>query len=162
MTEPAKAEIGAPAPDFTLPADGARTVALRDLRDKAVVLYLYPKDDTSGCTKEACALRDVDPEMQALDARTWGISILGSRSKAAFKAKYGLPFTLLADEDHLVAERYGAWVQKTNYGRTYWGVQRASFLVDPSGRLARVWPKVDPERHAAEVLAALSEARVTT
>jgi peroxiredoxin Q/BCP len=124
-----------------------------------VLLFFYPKDDTPGCTREACALRDADPEMQAMDARTWGISILGSGSKAAFKAKYGLPFTLLADEDHRVAEAYGAWSQKTNYGKTYWGVQRASFLVDPSGRLARVWPTVDPDSHAADVLAALAETR---
>lgn len=153
---------GDEAPDFTLPDDTGHPRTLSAERGHWVLLFFYPKDDTSGCTKEACALRDADPEMRALDARTWGISILGSGSKAAFKAKYGLPFTLLADEDHAVAERYGVWVQKSNYGKTYWGVQRASFLVDPSGRLARVWPKVDPERHAAEVLAALSEARVPT
>ncbi len=152
-------QVGDEAPDFTLTDDTGQPQTLSEQRGHWVLLFFYPKDDTPGCTREACALRDADPEMQAMDARTWGISILGSGSKAAFKAKYGLPFSLLADEDHRVAEAYGAWSQKTNYGKTYWGVQRASFLVDPSGRLARVWPKVDPDSHAADVLAALSEAR---
>jgi len=152
-------QVGAVAPQFTLTDQRGEPWSLREHRGSPLVLYFYPKDDTPGCTREACALRDADPELQAMDARTWGISILGSGSKAAFKAKYGLPFTLLADEDHRVAEAYGAWSQKTNYGKTYWGVQRASFLVDPSGRLARVWPKVDPDSHAADVLAALAETR---
>jgi len=152
-------QVGDEAPDFTLTDDTGQPRTLSEQRGHWVLLFFYPKDDTPGCTREACALRDADPEMQAMDARTWGISILGSGSKAAFKAKYGLPFTLLADEDHRVAEAYGAWSQKTNYGKTYWGVQRASFLVDPSGRLARVWPKVDPDSHAADVLAALTETR---
>ena len=152
-------QVGEEAPDFTLTDDTGQPRTLSEQRGHWVLLFFYPKDDTPGCTREACALRDADPEMQAMDARTWGISILGSGSKAAFKAKYGLPFTLLADEDHRVAEAYGAWSQKTNYGKTYWGVQRASFLVDPSGRLARVWPKVDPDSHAADVLAALAETR---
>jgi peroxiredoxin Q/BCP len=151
--------VGDEAPDFTLTDDTGRPRTLSEQRGHWVLLFFYPKDDTPGCTREACALRDADPEMRAMDARTWGISILSSGSKAAFKAKYGLPFTLLADEDHRVAEAYGAWSQKTNYGKTYWGVQRASFLVDPSGRLARVWPKVDPDSHAADVLAALGETR---
>ena len=151
--------VGDEAPDFTLTDDTGQPRTLSEQRGHWVLLFFYPKDDTPGCTREACALRDADPEMQAMGARTWGISILGSGSKAAFKAKYGLPFTLLADEDHRVAEAYGAWSQKTNYGKTYWGVQRASFLVDPSGRLARVWPKVDPDSHAADVLAALAEPR---
>ena len=151
--------VGDEAPDFTLTDDTGQPRTLSEQRGHWVLLFFYPKDDTPGCTREACALRDADPEMQAMDARTWGISILGSGSKAAFKARYGLPFTLLADEDHRVAEAYGAWSQKTNYGKTYWGVQRASFLVDPSGRLARVWPTVDPDSHAADVLAALAETR---
>ncbi len=155
-------QAGDDAPDFTLPDDTGRPRTLSEQRGHWVLLFFYPKDDTPGCTKEACALRDADPEIQAMDARTWGISILGSGSKAAFKAKYGLPFTLLADEDHRVAETYGAWVQKTNQGKTYWGVQRASFLVDPSGRLMRVWPKVDPAAHAGEVLTALAESRAVT
>jgi len=152
-------QVGDEAPDFTLTDDTGQPRTLSEQRGHWVLLFFYPKDDTPGCTREACELRDADAEMQAMDARTWGISILGSGSKAAFKAKYGLPFTLLADEDHRVAEAYGAWSQKTNQGKTYWGVQRASFLVDPSGRLARVWPKVDPDSHAADVLAALAEAR---
>ena len=152
-------QVGDEAPHFTLTDDTGQPRTLSEQRGHWVLLFFYPKDDTPGCTREACALRDADPEMQAMDARTWGISILGSGSKAAFKAKYGLPFTLLADEDHRVAEAYGAWSQKTNQGKTYWGVQRASFLVDPSGRLARVWPTVDPDSHAADVLAALAETR---
>lgn len=151
--------VGDEAPDFTLPDDTGRARRLSEERGHWVLLFFYPKDDTPGCTREACALRDADPEIRALDARTWGISILGSGSKAAFKAKYGLPFTLLADEDHKVAEAYGVWVQKTDYGKSYWGVGRASFLVDPTGRLARVWAKVDPDKHAEEVLDALAEAR---
>lgn len=155
-------QVGDDAPDFTLPDDTGQPRTLSEQRGHWVLLFFYPKDDTPGCTREACALRDADAEIQAMDASTWGISILGSGSKAAFKAKYGLPFTLLADEDHRVGEAYGVWTQKTNYGKTYWGIQRASFLVDPSGRLARVWPKVDPDAHAAEVLAALAEARTDT
>jgi len=150
---------GQPAPEIELPDDDGRTARLSDVRGRWVVLYFYPKDDTPGCTAQACEFRDADAQFRAQNAEVWGVSILGSGSKAAFKAKYGLPFTLLADEDHRVAEAYGAWSQKTNYGKTYWGVQRASFLVDPSGRLARVWPKVDPDSHAADVLAALAETR---
>jgi peroxiredoxin Q/BCP len=123
------------------------------------VLYFYPKDDTPGCTTESCEFRDAHAGYQAEDAEIWGISILGSGSKAAFKAKFGLPFTLIADEEHQVAERYGVWVEKQNYGKTYMGIARATFLIDPQGRIARTWDKVKPEGHAEQVLAAIREAR---
>jgi thioredoxin-dependent peroxiredoxin len=149
--------IGEPAPDFELPDDQGQPQRLSDQRGRWVVLYFYPKDDTPGCTAEACSFRDVNDEILQRNARVWGISILDSRSKADFKSKHNLPFTLLADEDHSVAEKYGVWVQKSNYGRTYWGVQRATFLIDPEGVVQRVWPTVKPEQHAAEVLAAMDE-----
>jgi peroxiredoxin Q/BCP len=123
------------------------------------VLYFYPKDDTPGCTTESCQFRDAYETYRATGAEIWGISILGAGSKAAFKAKFGLPFTLLADEAHQVAERYGTWVEKESYGRRSWGVQRSTFLIDPEGRIARVWPKVKADGHADEVLAALQEVR---
>ena len=149
--------LGDEAPDFQLSDDTGQPRRLSDERGHWVVLYFYPKDDTPGCTREACAFRDADERIRAEGAVVWGVSVLGSGSKAAFKAKFGLPFTLLADEDHAVAERYGVWVEKKNYGKTYWGIQRATFLVDPNGRVARVWPRVDPDEHPEQVLAALGE-----
>jgi peroxiredoxin Q/BCP len=151
--------VGADAPDVVLPDDSGAKRRLADARGKWVILYFYPKDDTPGCTTEACEFRDANSDIEARDAEVWGVSVLGSGSKDAFKRKFGLPFTLLADEDHMVAERYGTWVEKENYGRKYWGIQRATFLIDPDGRIARVWPKVKPEGHAAQVLSALDEER---
>ncbi len=151
IVEPMPA-VGDKAPEFTLPDDTGTLRRLSDERGHWLVLYFYPKDDTPGCTTEACQFRDADAGYRELGAVVWGISILGSGSKAAFKAKFGLPFTLIADADHAVAARYGTWVEKNRYGRTYWGVQRATFLVDPEGRIAKVWPSVKPEGHAAEVL----------
>lgn len=151
-------QVGDQAPDITLPDDIGTERRLSDERGKWVVLYFYPTDDTPGCTTEACEFRDANADINARDAEVWGVSVLSTASKAAFKAKFGLPFVLLADEDHAVAERYGTWVEKNNYGRTYWGVQRSTFLVDPDGRVARSWPKVKPVGHAAEVLDALDEA----
>ena len=155
---PAEGSMG---PDFELPDDTGVTRRLSDRRGTWTVLYFYPKDDTPGCTTQACEFRDANAQMGERDAEVWGVSVLDSGSKAAFKAKFGLPFVLLADEDHSVAERYGVWVEKQNYGRSYMGIQRATFLVDPDGRIARIWPKVKPEGHAAQVIAALDEARVT-
>ena len=152
-------EVGQPAPEVALPDDTGRDRRLSDERGKWVVLYFYPKDDTPGCTTEACEFRDANDQMSARDAEVWGVSVLGSGSKAAFKRKFGLPFSLLADERHEVAEQYGTWVQKENYGRTYWGVKRSTFLVDPEGRIARSWPTVKAAGHAAVVLAALDEER---
>ena len=154
-TTPLRPAVGDPAPDFTLPDDTGAQRSLSAERGHWLVLYFYPKDDTPGCTTESCQFRDAYEEYQRTGAEVWGISVLGSGSKAAFKAKFGLPFTLVADEDHQVAERYGVWVDKQNYGRTYKGIERATFLIDPQGRVARVWSKVTPEGHADEVLETL-------
>jgi peroxiredoxin Q/BCP len=148
---------GQAAPDFELPDDTGTPRRLSDQRGKWIVLYFYPKDNTPGCTVEACEFRDANDQILARGAEVWGVSVLGSGSKEAFKRKFELPFVLLADEQHSVAETYGTWVEKENYGRRYWGVQRATFLVDPDGRIARVWPKVKPEGHADQILAALDE-----
>ncbi len=159
LKEPTLAQVGRQAPEIVLPDDTGTPRRLSDQRGKWVVLYFYPKDDTPGCTVEACEFRDADQEMHARGAEVWGVSVLGSGSKAAFKRKFGLPFTLLADEDHAVAQEYGTWVEKRNYGRSYWGIARTTFLVDPTGRIAHVWTGVKALGHAAEVLAALDAAR---
>ena len=148
---------GAAAPDFTLYDDTGAERHLSDRRGQWTVVYFYPKDDTAGCTMEACEFRDANAEYGIRNAEIWGVSVLGTGSKARFKAKFGLPFVLLADEDHAIAERYGAWVEKVNYGKTYMGIQRATFLVDPEGRVARRWPRVKPEGHAQQVLDAIDE-----
>ena len=162
MTDTAAVEMpaqGTTAPDFTLPDDTGTERHLSDRRGQWTVLYFYPKDDTSGCTIEACEFRDLKSSTASQDAEVWGVSILGRGSKAAFKAKFGLPFALLADEDHAVAEGYGTWVEKMNYGKPFMGIERTTFLIDPEGKIAHVWPKVKPEGHAADVLAALDEER---
>ena len=149
--------VGTPAPGVALPD---ATGTLHDLADQGgrwTVLYFYPKDDTPGCTVEACEFRDANATITDRGADVWGISPQGAASKRAFSEKFGLPFTLLADEDHAVAESYGSWVEKENYGKKYWGTARRTFLIGPDGRVARVWEKVKPEGHAAEVLAALDE-----
>jgi peroxiredoxin Q/BCP len=154
-------KVGELAPDFELHDDEGRAHRLSDRRGHFTVVYFYPADDTPGCTKEACSFRDAHTSFGAEETEVWGVSPQGAASKAAFRAKYGLPFTLLADEDHAVADSYGAWAEKRNYGKTYWGILRTSFLVGPDGRIAHVWPNVKPEDHATEVLAALREARAT-
>ncbi|HUR16444.1 MAG TPA: thioredoxin-dependent thiol peroxidase [Candidatus Limnocylindrales bacterium] len=158
MTTPQPA-VGDLAPDFTLPDDTGTPRRLAEQYGKWVILYFYPTDDTPGCTTEACAFRDANDQIEERNAAVWGVSHLGVDSKAAFKAKYGLPFVLLADEDHAVADSYGVWVEKNNYGKKYMGIARATFLVDPDGKIARTWPKVRSEGHAEEVLAALDEER---
>jgi peroxiredoxin Q/BCP len=158
-TAPAMPAEGELAPDFTLPDDTATERTLADRRGEWTVIYFYPKDDTPGCTTESCEFRDAYSEYGIRNAEIWGVSVLGSGSKARFKAKFGLPFTLLADADHAVAERYGTWVEKDNYGRKYNGVARTTFLVDPDGRVARRWDRVKPAGHASEVLKALDEER---
>ena len=152
-------KVGELAPDFELRDDTGKTHRLSDRRGHFTVVYFYPADDTPGCTKEACSFRDNHAEFGAADTEVWGLSPQGTQSKAAFRAKYGLPFTLLADEGHSVADSYGAWGEKINYGKTYMGILRNSFLVGPDGRVAKVWEKVKPENHAVEVLAALGEIR---
>ena len=154
MSQP---NVGDPAPPVVLPDETGAVHDLADQRGRWTVLYFYPKDDTPGCTVEACEFRDANETIRERGADVWGISPQGSASKRAFREKFGLPFTLLADEGHQVAEAYGTWVEKHNYGKTYMGTARTTFIVDPGGRIARVWPKVKPEGHAADVLAALDE-----
>ena len=149
--------VGTPAPEVALPDAWVTLHDLADQRGRWTVLYFYPKDDTPGCTVEACEFRDANETITERGADVWGISPQGVASKRAFTEKFGLPFTLLADEDHAVAESYGSWVEKENYGKKYWGTARRTFLIDPDGRVARVWEKVKPEGHAADVLAALDE-----
>ncbi len=151
--------VGDLAPDFALPDDTGAERRLSDRRGEWTVLYFYPKDDTPGCTTEACEFRDADPELAERGAEVWGVSVLGTASKARFKAKFDLPFVLLADEDHGVAEMYGTWVEKHNYGKSSMGIQRSTFLVAPDGHVIRRWPRVKPEGHAREVLTALDEER---
>lgn len=148
---------GSKAPAFRLPSDAGSPVALKDLKGSPVVLYFYPKDDTTGCTTEACGFRDSWRAVQATGAVVLGVSPDGVASHQKFKKKYELPFTLLADEDHAVAEAYGAWGEKSMYGRKYFGVLRTTYIIDARGSITRVFEKVKPRGHAAEVLAALTE-----
>ncbi len=148
---------GAKAPAFSLPTDDGSTVALKDFKGKKVVLYFYPKDDTSGCTTQACEFRDTWADVQKTGAVVLGVSPDGVKSHAKFKAKYDLPFPLLADEDHAVAEAYGVWGEKSMYGKKYMGILRTTFVIDGAGKVVTVFEKVKPKGHAAEVLAALKE-----
>ena len=147
---------GKPAPDFELTSDAGETVRLSALQGKPVVLYFYPKDDTPGCTTQACGIRDAWGEFERAGAVVLGVSPDDERSHGAFRDKYGLPFTLLADTDHEVAERYGVWGEKKYMGRSYMGVNRSTFVIDPDGTVAKVLPQVKPATHADEVLAALA------
>jgi peroxiredoxin Q/BCP len=146
---------GVKAPDFSLPADDGSTVTLAELKGRKVVLYFYPKDDTSGCTKEACGFRDSWQDVQRTGAVVLGVSPDDVASHRKFKRKYDLPFPLLADTDHRVAEAYGAWGEKSMYGRRYMGILRTTFVIDGEGRIVHVFEKVKPEGHAGEVLAVL-------
>jgi thioredoxin-dependent peroxiredoxin len=148
-------EEGEPAPDFELTSDAGDTVRLSDLRGKPVVLYFYPKDDTPGCTTQACGLRDAYGELEREGAVVLGVSPDSEKSHVKFKEKYDLPFTLLADTDHAVAEQYGVWAKKKYMGRTYWGVLRSTFVIDADGSVKRVMHKVKPDSHADDVLATL-------
>jgi peroxiredoxin Q/BCP len=145
------------APDFTLASDKGDTVKLSDLRGKPVVLYFYPRDDTPGCTTEACAFRDQKAALAKLGARVFGISPDDVASHVTFRDKYELNFPLLADVDHAVAEKYGAWREKNLYGKVSMGIQRSTFLIDREGNVARVWKKVNVDGHDEEVLAALAD-----
>lgn len=147
--------MGDTAPDFTLPSDTAGDLTLSALRGRRVVLYFYPKDDTSGCTTQACDLRDASPRMDAADAVVLGVSPDSVASHARFRAKYGLNFALLADEAHEVAEAYGVWKEKSLYGRKYMGIERSTFLIGPDGKITHVWRKVSAREHAKLVADAL-------
>jgi peroxiredoxin Q/BCP len=149
---------GDKAPDFALPDQNGDEVKLADLRGQTVVLYFYPKADTSGCTTQACGVRDRRADYEAAGARVIGISPDEVKDIDKFAGKYDLDFTLLADADHAVADAYGAWVEKSMYGRKYMGVQRATFIIDPQGKIAKVFPKVSPKKHDELVLKALSAA----
>jgi len=148
-------EEGQPAPDFELPTDDGETVSLSSLRGKPVVLYFYPKDDTPGCTAQACGIRDVYGEFEQAGAVVLGVSPDDERSHVKFKEKYDLPFALLADTDHSVAEQYGVWGEKKYMGRTYIGVKRSTFVIDEAGNVKKVMLDVKPATHADDVLAAL-------
>jgi peroxiredoxin Q/BCP len=148
-------EEGKPAPDFTLTSDSGETVKLSDLRGKPVVLYFYPKDDTPGCTAQACGIRDDYGQFEKRGAVVLGVSPDDESSHVKFKEKYGLPFTLLADPTHEVSEEYGVWKEKNYAGKTYMGVERSTFLIDSEGTVTKVMRRVKPDTHADDVLAAL-------
>lgn len=143
---------GDKAPAFAMTTDGGGTVSLKDLKGQTVVLYFYPKDDTPGCTKEACAFRDSMPDFSGLDATIIGVSKDSVKRHDNFKAKYDLPFTLASDDDGAVCEAYGTWVQKKLYGREYMGIERATFLINGKGVVAKVWRRVKVAGHVEEVL----------
>ena len=145
-------EAGTKAPAFSLPADDGTTISLEALKGHVVVLYFYPKDDTSGCTVEACEFRDNYVGVKKAGAVVLGVSPDPVKSHAKFIAKLGLPFRLLADVDHAVAEKYGAWGEKSMYGRKYMGILRTTFVIDAGGRIVKVFEKVKPKGHGAEVL----------
>ena len=147
---------GQPAPDFTLTSDTGEQVRLSSLRGTPVILYFYPRDDTPGCTTQACGIRDAWGEFERRGAVVLGVSPDSAASHVKFKAKHGLPFTLLADTDHAVAEAYGTWVEKSMYGKRYMGVERSTFVIGADGKIVKVMRKVKPDRHADDVLAALA------
>lgn len=146
---------GTAAPDFTLAADDGKKIKLSALKGKPVVVYFYPKDDTPGCTREACAFRDRKKELEKLGAVVLGISPDDAASHAKFRDKFDLNFPLLADIDHKVAEKYGAWREKNMYGKKSMGIQRSTFLIDKGGKIAKVWKKVSVDGHDEQVLEAL-------
>jgi peroxiredoxin Q/BCP len=148
---------GSPAPDFALQSDGGDTVKLSDLRGKPVVLYFYPKDDTPGCTTQACGIRDAYGEFERAGAIVLGVSPDDEASHVKFRQKYDLPFTLLADTDHAVAEQYGVWGEKKYMGRSYMGVNRSTFVIDADGNVKKVMHDVKPATHADAVLEALAD-----
>jgi peroxiredoxin Q/BCP len=146
--------IGDKAPDFTLPTDGSGTISLAALKGKKVILYFYPKDDTPGCTKEACSFRDALPDFSGAGAVVIGVSKDTAAKHDKFKKKYELPFTLASDEEGKTIEAYDSWVEKSLYGKKYMGIDRATFLIDGSGVIRSIWHKVKVDGHVDEVLAA--------
>jgi thioredoxin-dependent peroxiredoxin len=155
MAHELKLKEGDVAPAFTAQINGGQTASLADYKGKPVILYFYPKDDTPGCTKEACAFRDAFAEFTAKGAVVLGVSADSVKSHDKFVKKFKLPFPLLADEDKRIVDAYGVWGEKTFMGRRYQGIHRVTFLIGGDGRIQKIWPKVKPEEHAAEVLAAL-------
>jgi peroxiredoxin Q/BCP len=147
-------KVGDRAPDFTLPTDGGGKVSLKDLKGKKIVLYFYPKDDTPGCTTEACAFRDTLPDFSKVKAAIVGVSKDSVASHDTFKTKFKLPFPLASDADGKVCEAYGTWVEKSMYGKTYMGIERSTFLIDETGVIRNIWRKVKADGHAEEVLKA--------
>ncbi len=148
-------EMGRKAPAFSLQDQDGRTHRLKDYAGRPLILYFYPKDDTPGCTREACAFRDSLPDFGKAKAAVLGVSVLDAASKAKFAKKHGLNFPLLADADHEVADAYGAWKKKSMYGKSYMGVARMTYLIGPDGKVARRWDDVKVDGHAADVLAAV-------
>lgn len=148
-------EVGEAAPAFELETDGGGTVSLQELRGRKFVLYFYPKDDTPGCTREACAFRDAMPEFEKLGVTVIGVSPDSTQKHARFRQKYDLPFTLASDPEHKAAEAYGVWVEKSMYGRKYMGIERSTFLIDEDGRIAAIWRKVKVPGHVDAVLDAI-------
>jgi thioredoxin-dependent peroxiredoxin len=151
---------GSKAPAFTLSDQEGKAHTLADYQGQWVLLYFYPKDDTPGCTKEACTIRDAWPKFKKLKIHVFGVSVDSTKSHAKFVDKYDLPFTLLADADKEVVKKYGVWGEKKFMGRTYMGTSRMSFLIDPAGKIAKVYENVKPEEHAAEVLEDLKDRMV--
>jgi thioredoxin-dependent peroxiredoxin len=147
---------GQEAPDFELTSDSGERVRLSQFRGRPVVLYFYPKDDTPGCTAQACGIRDTYEDFEQSGAVVLGVSPDEESSHVKFKQKYGLPFTLLADPEHEVADEYGVWGERKYMGKTYWGVERSTFLIDENGRVSKVMRRVKPDTHADQVLAALA------
>jgi peroxiredoxin Q/BCP len=145
-------EIGAAAPNFSAPTDGGGSIHLKDLRGKKVVLYFYPKDNTPGCTTESCDFRDAQAKFVAKDAVILGVSPDSVKSHDKFKEKFDLPFTLISDEDHKIAEAYGVWQEKSMYGRKYMGIQRSTFVIDEKGKIAAIYDKVKANGHVADLL----------
>lgn len=150
-----KLKEGDPAPEFSAATNGGGNISLADLKGKNVILYFYPKDDTPGCTKEACAFRDQFAAFRKKDAVVLGVSTDPVKAHDKFVEKFKLPFTLLADVDKKIVTAYGVWGEKTFMGRKYLGTHRVTFLIGPDGKIKKIWPLVKPEEHAAEVLAAL-------
>ena len=145
-------EIGQQAPDFTATDQDGKSVTLESYRGRKVILYFYPKDDTPGCTKEACAFRDNLPNFEKTGVEVLGVSVDGEKAHRKFADKYQLPFRLVSDAEKTIVEAYGVWGKKKFMGKEYMGTNRVTYLIDEEGRIAQVWPKVKPETHAAEVL----------
>ena len=155
MSESNVIEAGDAAPDFDLEADDGTRVALKDLRGKNVVLFFYPKDDTPGCTAEACGFRDALPRFGEMNAEIFGVSPDSAKSHRKFRQKFGLPYRLLVDEEHRLADTYGIWKEKRNFGLRYMGVERTTVIIDRDGRIAKIFPKVKVDGHVEEVAEAV-------